>query len=250
MSPATSAEASPATSARAWLLSWLTFMLVPWPRQSSENTEDWDASRGYEHTIRTLHDAVNVEGNEIQFHVWAPNTDNEGTRPLVLSSADGGTVTAHHFESQGNVSWMNSGGNQFLEFSGTVPSVDDIIAGTDNSLLKIGYGAVLKNIGEAHRKHFSLWVSKGIVTEDIALANVSEWADYVFEDGYELKPLDEVEAFIEENHHLPGMPSEEEVKEAPLSLKGMNVKLLEKVEELTLYVISLQKEIDELKKSQ
>lgn len=74
------------------------------------------------------------------------------------------------------------------------------------------------------------------------------WSDYVFEDRYVLRPLSEVEAFIKENKHLPGIPSEKEVVENGLQVGEMNKKLMEKVEELTLYVIQLQKQIDELKK--
>ncbi len=78
----------------------------------------------------------------------------------------------------------------------------------------------------------------------------SGWADYVFLPDYELKPLSEVERFIEEHGHLPNVPSEKEVLDNGVNLLQMNVKLLEKVEELTLYMIELQKEIEQLKANQ
>ena len=74
------------------------------------------------------------------------------------------------------------------------------------------------------------------------------WADYVFKPDYKLMPLDELEAFIETNNHLPDVPSETEVKENGINLAEMNAKLLQKVEELTLYIIEQQKQIDELEK--
>ncbi len=65
----------------------------------------------------------------------------------------------------------------------------------------------------------------------------SGWADYVFEEGYRLMPLSEVKAFIEENNRLPNIQPEAEVRENGVNLAEINVKLLEKIEELTLYAI-------------
>lgn len=74
------------------------------------------------------------------------------------------------------------------------------------------------------------------------------WADYVFEKDYNLMPLSEVKTYIEANHHLPEIPSTSEVKEEGLDVGQMNELLLKKVEELTLYVIQQQEEIEGLKK--
>ncbi|MBT3226864.1 MAG: hypothetical protein HN354_11120 [Deltaproteobacteria bacterium] len=73
------------------------------------------------------------------------------------------------------------------------------------------------------------------------------WADFVFEKNYRLPPLTEVETFISENKHLPGIPSEADVKKNGISVGDMNSKLLQKIEELTLYMIDLKKENDSLK---
>lgn len=67
------------------------------------------------------------------------------------------------------------------------------------------------------------------------------WADFVFEDDYELRSLSEVESFIEENGHLPEIPSAEEVEAEGVSLGEMDSKLLQKIEELTLYMIEMEK---------
>lgn len=64
---------------------------------------------------------------------------------------------------------------------------------------------------------------------------------------YEFLTLNEVESFIKKNHHLPKIPSAQEIEENGLSLKEMNLLLLEKIEELTLFTIQQQKEIDLLK---
>lgn len=90
---------------------------------------------------------------------------------------------------------------------------------------------------------YALWVSQGIVTEDISLVNVEDWSDYVFEDHYTLNDLEQVDAFIKANGHLPNMPSEEAVKKEGYSMHTVNKKLLEKIEELTLYTIEQHKQI-------
>lgn len=74
------------------------------------------------------------------------------------------------------------------------------------------------------------------------------WADYVFKPNYKLMPLNKSEGFIKENKHLPGIPTESEVTTDGINVAEMNAKLLQKVEELTLYIIEQQKQIDELKK--
>lgn len=70
----------------------------------------------------------------------------------------------------------------------------------------------------------------------------SGWSDFVFENDYELPTLEEVESFITENKHLPEIPSEAEVAENGINLGEMDAKLLQKIEELTLYVIELNKQ--------
>lgn len=73
----------------------------------------------------------------------------------------------------------------------------------------------------------------------------SGWADYVFNPDYKLTPLSELETFIQKNGHLPNIPTETEVMKTGVNLAEMNVKLLEKVEELTLYVLELKKKNDD-----
>ncbi len=78
--------------------------------------------------------------------------------------------------------------------------------------------------------------------------NVALWSDKVFEKNYPLMSLYKVDKFIQQNKHLPGVPSAEEVVKHGIKVDEMVSKLLEKVEELTLYTIQQQKEIDALKR--
>lgn len=69
------------------------------------------------------------------------------------------------------------------------------------------------------------------------------WPDYVFAPQYELKPLSAVESFIKKYKHLPDVPTEEQISENGLNVGDTQVLLLRKIEELTLYVIELKKEL-------
>ncbi|WP_461639598.1 hypothetical protein [Labilibaculum euxinus] len=70
----------------------------------------------------------------------------------------------------------------------------------------------------------------------------AQTADFVFEEDYQLKSLEEVEQFVKTNNHLPDIPSAKEMKEDGVGLAEMNKLLLQKVEELTLYIIEMKKE--------
>jgi hypothetical protein len=72
------------------------------------------------------------------------------------------------------------------------------------------------------------------------------WADYVFNTGYRLRPLSEVEQYINQYHHLPEVPSAEEVEKNGLDVGDNQATLLKKIEELTLYVIEQNKKIEAL----
>ncbi|XZF13328.1 hypothetical protein ACTHGU_16190 [Chitinophagaceae bacterium MMS25-I14] len=98
---------------------------------------------------------------------------------------------------------------------------------------------------------YSLFVQNGILTEKVkvALTTSTDWADYVFDKKYKLRSLTDVESYISENKHLPGVPSGEAiVNNGGIDMNQMFAKQMEKIEELTLYVIQQQKEIEELKK--
>jgi hypothetical protein len=95
---------------------------------------------------------------------------------------------------------------------------------------------------------YRLYVQSGIRTERIYIDayNGILWADYVFKPGYKLMPLGELEQYILKFKHLPEVPSEAEVKANGFELVDFNVILLKKIEELTLYMIELDKEGKEL----
>lgn len=96
-----------------------------------------------------------------------------------------------------------------------------------------------------------LTVKGDIHAEEVKVDLSVPGPDYVFKEDYNLKSLEEVQTYIKTNGHLPNVPSAKEMEENGIQLGEMNMKLLEKIEELTLYIIELQNstklEIEELK---
>lgn len=97
---------------------------------------------------------------------------------------------------------------------------------------------------------YKLYVSDGILTErvKVALKTSTDWSDKVFDAGYKLRSLNDVNFFIKQHKHLPNVPSAEELVQSGFDLAKMDAVLLEKIEELTLYLIDLKKENERLKK--
>jgi len=77
-----------------------------------------------------------------------------------------------------------------------------------------------------------------------------DFPDYVFSDSYDLMSINDLETYIEENNHLPNIPTAEEVAKEGVELGEINRILVEKIEEMSLYIIMLQKEIELLKLKQ
>ncbi len=99
-------------------------------------------------------------------------------------------------------------------------------------------------VGTATTGSHKLAVEGSVAAREVNVES-SGWSDFVFEDDYELMELEDVESFIKENNHLPDIPSEQDVDANGINLSEMNAKLLQKIEELTLYIIDQNKRLDE-----
>jgi hypothetical protein len=111
-------------------------------------------------------------------------------------------------------------------------------------------------IGTPNSGSFKLAVNGKIWSQEVNVAMTNPGPDYVFEKGYDLLSLSELETYINQNKHLPEVPSAKQMEAEGLNLKEMNLLLLKKVEELTLHLIAMkreneiqQKEINALKKN-
>jgi hypothetical protein len=104
--------------------------------------------------------------------------------------------------------------------------------------LQIGTGVALTPAG------YSLYCENGILAErvKVALKTTSDWSDYVFHKSYKLLSLDSLEKYVAVNFHLPGIPTAEAMVQQGNDLGKTDASLLAKIEELTLYVIELNKQ--------
>lgn len=157
-------------------------------------------------------------------------SSNHGNIDFVVPEDASGTEEAYNFwTADANGDWTNN-----------------LVSIHKNGKVRIGAGDI--NINTTN--DYKLYVQTGILTEKVKVAlsdDPTNWSDFVFNDDYELRTLNEVEQYIKENKHLPEIPSTAEVHANGLDLAQMDAKLLQKIEELTLYIIQQQKEINKLK---
>ncbi|TCP23562.1 hypothetical protein EV195_10831 [Tenacibaculum skagerrakense] len=135
---------------------------------------------------------------------------------------------------------VNGGDLKFYQVNDARSSWSQKMLLTSDGKLGIGTTTVPSN--------FKLAVAGKMISEEVTVKLQSTWPDYVFTNTYKLPTLEEVEQQISKNGHLANIPSAEEVEKNGIELGEMNKKLLEKIEELTLYTIQQQKEIKALKK--
>jgi hypothetical protein len=90
---------------------------------------------------------------------------------------------------------------------------------------------------------YALSVNGKVISEEVRV-EADVWPDYVFENDYALIPLTQLEHFINTNKHLPNIPAANQVQKEGIALGDMNKRLLEKIEELTLYIIQQEKKLN------
>lgn len=142
-------------------------------------------------------------------------------------------ATGYAFESstQQYLHFKTNGGKGYVGMD----SSNDLILQTNGG--KVGIGTTAPG--------YLLSVDGTVNAEEVIVSNVAG-ADFVFEEDYDLRSLEETEKFIEANKHLPEIPSAADMAENGLGLKEMNILLLQKVEELTLHLIEQNKRIDQV----
>lgn len=119
-------------------------------------------------------------------------------------------------------------------------------ANLSNSILYDNGTAI--GIGTKETGAYKLTVEGTIGARKLKVTQSPGWADYVFKKGYILRPLSEIAKFVKINGHLPEVPSATDIEKDGIDLGDNQVLLLKKIEELTLYIIQMQKKIDEIRK--
>lgn len=143
---------------------------------------------------------------------------------------------------------MNNTSTKSLQFyTGTSGAVIDAEGSTDLHLRTAGTDRIyIKNSGNigigTSTPNATLTVNGNIFATEIKVkTDVNTVPDYVFDTAYQLLSINDTESYIKENHHLPGIPSAMEIADTGLDLGTMELKLLQKIEELTLYLIEQNK---------
>jgi len=173
-------------------------------------------------------------------------TTSPGTKFHIVGSGTGSTVARIRVESSDNeagISFASDGTNPVTIYS---PDESNQLRFQTNSLDRV----VIANGGEVGigttnpDAAYKLSVVGKIRATDVKVE--TGWSDFVFNDDYRLMPIGEVEKFIRENGRLPNIPSAEVVNTEGIYVGEMQSKLMQKIEELTLYVIDLKKQNDTL----
>ena len=160
-------------------------------------------------------------------------------RPWVFKQQDTGSTSSLVLKSE-------TGGDKFFR----IKDYDNeeafkIGAKSGDSYFKGNMG-----IGTTSTFGYKLAVNGSIGAKEVNVEVTSAWPDYVFKPDYQLSTLEDVKKHIDEKGHLPNIPSAQEVDENGISLGEMNRLLLEKVEELTLYILNQEERIQKLEANQ
>jgi len=147
------------------------------------------------------------------------------------------------YEAGFNASLTNVSDQLYIQNSDDI--VTPLIYG-DFSSKQLGIGTSYIPTDPDTNTPYTLAINGKAIAEEVQVMTRITWPDYVFTEDYELTPLPELEEEIETLGHLPGVPSASEVEENGHALGEMDAILLEKVEELTLHLIELHKEVETL----
>lgn len=182
--------------------------------------------------------------NEIQLNMRSVGKE-VGFRLLTIPST---ATTTTKYAFQNRVTTAN-----IIAYSVTNHSTNqDVLKILGNGNIRIEQNAsdLLKTItitdNVSGKDVFRLWSDGHIWATELDLALKEDFPDYVFESDYSLMALDELEKYITKNKHLPNIPSAKEVKKEGLSVGKMQVKQMEKIEELTLYIIAINKKVEKI----
>jgi hypothetical protein len=181
---------------------------------------------------------LHVNGNVLSNQYSAGNGIYNAVGNFSLRTNDAERLTVQN--SNGFVGIGIAAPSEMLHVNGNTLSEGNVIVKG-----KVGIGTSLAT----NPNGYTLAVNGRIGAKDVRVEKTSStWPDYVFAPSYKLPSLREVEQFIKQYSHLKDVPSASEVETNGHSLGDMDAVLLKKVEELTLYIIEQQKQIDELKK--
>lgn len=188
---------------------------------------------------------VNTVSSSARVHIT--NTDNIGINATALrvDASNNGSETVYG----SLVSVGNSGSGRAIGYYTYANADTDDIAfyGVGNSYFS-GDVRIGQNV-DPYSGQYKLVVDGKILSEEVRVQNSLDWPDYVFKNDYHLKSLKDVEDYILKNSHLPNIPPAEDIEENGILLGEMQTLMMEKIEELTLYIIQQEKRIQVLEEN-
>lgn len=212
-----------------------TSYLAGTPTEFFRVTEVGNFGIGTANPAARLH-VVNTNGNPVDSRLEGFTLIDGTQASLLLGQTTGATYGEWGIE----YNTLKGGLNFWKPAGGTTG-----LAGTNYHLFIANNGNV--SIGTDNSFGYKLAVKGNMIAEQVVVKLYGTWPDFVFNKDHSMMNLYEVENFISKNSHLPNVPSAKEVEEKGIDLGEMNKILLQKIEELTLYMIEQQKQIDELK---
>lgn len=193
-----------------------------------------------------------AEGTGTKLHITSGNDvglANNLSGYLMMGSQTGSNMVLDNNEIQvrnngagAHLYLQNGGGNVYIGDATNFNSAHRL--GVDGNTVITGNVRIGNTVGPSGYK---LAVDGKVICTELLVRLVPNWPDYVFSNNHKLPGIDEVENFIKKNHHLPGIPSAKELETNGLNIGEMQKLQMEKIEELTLYIIELKKEIEKLR---
>lgn len=162
--------------------------------------------------------------------------------PVATTSGDSSSLfLAEDHDASYGMFWMYDGiGNQLELWGKSLASYTGPHMVVDRSSGDIAFG-------DTFATGYKLSVKGKVICTELRVNLVADWPDYVFQKDYELMPLKELRTFIRENGHLPDVPCAEKIEQSGLDVGEMQKLMMQKIEELSLYILQLEAEIESLK---
>lgn len=176
-----------------------------------------------------IHDPVNQ--NNIVY--ITPKNSTGDTSTIFFSENNTATLGMY---------WMYDGTGNQMELwglAGGVPRGPHMLIDRNTGNMAIG--------GENFATGYKLSIEGKVICEEVRVSLLADWPDYVFGSDYNLPSLNELKIYIDKNGHLPNIPSADEVESSGIELGEMQRLMMEKIEELSLYIIQQQEQLDLLK---